>query len=62
MSKRARDRVDRRDWQKKWADNACPINWQDLGTNSPPQDYERKAERIAERTQQPEPAPAGSFI
>lgn len=62
MSKRARDRVDRRDWPKRWADNASPINWQAIGTSSPPQDYERKAERIAERTQQPEPATAGSFI
>lgn len=56
MSKRARDRVDRRDWPKRWADNASPINWQAIGTSSPPQDYERKAERIAERTQQqPQP-------
>lgn len=62
MSKRARDRIDRRDWPKRWADNASPINWQAIGTSSPPQDYERKAERIAQRTQQPEPAPAGSFI
>lgn len=62
MSKRARDRVDRRDWPKRWADNASPINWQAIGTSSPSQDYERKAERIAQRTQQPEPAPAGFFI
>mgnify|MGYP001762320662 CR=1 FL=1 len=56
MSKRARDRVDRRDWPKRWADNASPINWQAIGTISPPPDYERKAERIAERTQQqPQP-------
>jgi hypothetical protein len=56
MSKRARDRVDRRDWPKRWADNASPINWQAIGTSSPPQDYERKAERIAQRTQQqPQP-------
>lgn len=56
MSKRARDRVDRRDWPKRWADNASPINWQAIGTSSPPHDYERKAERIAQRTQQqPQP-------
>lgn len=56
MSKRARDRIDRRDWPKRWADNASPINWQAIGTSSPPQDYERKAERIAQRTQQqPQP-------
>lgn len=52
MSKRARDHGDKRDWQKKWADNACPINWQAIGTSSPPPDQHRKAERIAERTQQ----------
>jgi len=56
MSKRARDHGDKRDWQKKWSDNACPINWQDLGTSNSPQDQHRKAERIAEPTQQqPQP-------
>lgn len=56
MSKRARDHGDKRDWQKKWADNACPINWQDLGTSSPPPDQHRNVERIAQRTQQqPQP-------
>lgn len=56
MSKRARDRIDRRDWPKRWADNACPINWQAIGTSSPPQDQHRNVERIAERTQQqPQP-------
>lgn len=56
MSKRARDRIDRRDWPKRWADNACPINWQDLGTSSSPPDQHRNVERIAERTQQqPQP-------
>ncbi|MFC4923645.1 hypothetical protein [Delftia deserti] len=52
MSKRARDHGDKRDWQKKWAENACPINWQAIGTSSQPPDHQRKAERIAERTQQ----------
>ncbi len=56
MSKRARDHGDKRDWQKKWAENACPINWQAIGTSSQPPDHQRKAERIAEPTQQqPQP-------
>jgi hypothetical protein len=56
MSKRARDRIDRRDWPKRWADNASPINWQAIGASSPPPDHQLKAERIAQRTQQqPQP-------
>jgi len=63
MSKRARERGDKRDWPKLWGQEVQAINWPDLGNGRPAKNFhQRKAERIAQRTQQPEPAPAGSFI
>lgn len=51
MSKRARERGDKRDWPKLWGQEVQAINWPDLGNGRPAKNFhQRKAERIAERT------------
>lgn len=53
MSRRARERGDKRDWPKLWGQEVQSINWPDLGNGRPAKNFhQRKAERIAKRTQQ----------